>query len=162
MSQRIVTQPSATITGVPPFIFAAPSGWVIDQAPNALCVLRPPEPVDGFWVNALLNHDVVARSVDFDAAAKITWARLQRSAKHLTETGERLVRFGGLAVYVRGAEMDGPEGGRLAQLHALWFGPTTGPGKTVDFFQLVLTAPVDAMEPHSKAILEMLSTFRFV
>ena len=66
-------------------------------------------------------------------------------------------------VYIRGAEFTGPKGGRkLAQLQALWFAPVTEGGKVVDFFQLVLTCPVEHMAVCTPPIMEMLSTFRFV
>jgi hypothetical protein len=160
---RLVVQPSKMLTGVPPFVFTAPDGWVLDEAPGSLAVIRLPEEVDGFWVNALISHDKVARSVDFETAAKVTWAKQQKSVDDLTDRGERLMRFGNVVMYIRGAEFSAPKGGRrLAQLQALWFAPVTEGGKVVDFFQLVLTAPVEHMSKFSPAIIEMLSTFRFV
>ena len=160
---RLVAQPGRMLTGVPPFVFVMPEGWILDEAPGALAAIRLPEQVDGFWINALLSHDKVARSIDFESAAKVTWAKLQRSATNLVERGERLIRFGNLVVYVRGCEFASPDGSRtLAQMQALWFTPVTEGGKVVDLFQLVLTAPATAMPKFSGPILEMISTFRFV
>lgn len=159
---RLVAQPGRMLTGVPPFVFAMPEGWVLDEAPGALAALRLPDQVDGFWVNALLTHDKVARSVDFESAAKVTWGKLQRSTTNLVERGERMLRFGNLPVYVRGCEFSAADSDRtLAQMQAMWFAPVTEGGKVVDFFQLVLTAPVATMPACSGSILEMLSTFRF-
>ena len=163
VTNRLVVQPSDMLTAVPPFVFAVPNGWTLDEAPGALAVVRLPQEVDGFWVNAMLTHDKVARSVDFKVAAQITWAKLQRTTTDLTERGEKLMRFGDLPVYIRGAEFTGPKGGRkLAQLQALWFAPVTEGGKVVDFFQLVLTCPVEHMARSTPDIMELLSTFRFV
>lgn len=162
VAERMVTYPGRMVRGVPPFAFVMPEGWVVDESPGALLALRLPEQQHGIWVHALLTHDTVARSVDFDAAAKVTWAKLQRSAEGLVERGERLVRFGRQVMYIRGCEFDAPRGeGTIAQLHALWFGPAEEGGKVVDFFQLVLTAPLATMPEHSKTVLAMLSTFRF-
>ena len=162
VAERVVTHPGRIIRGIPAFAFAMPEGWVIDESPGALFAMRLPTQENGFWVNALLTHDKVARSVDFDQAAKVTWGKLQRTTTDLVERGERLVRFGRQIMYVRGCEFTAKDGGQtLAQLHALWFAPVDEGGKVVDFFQLVLTCPVTTMPQHSKAILAMLSTFRF-
>lgn len=161
VASRVVAQPGKFIVGVPPFVFVMPKGWVLDVAPGALAVLRLGQQVDGFWVNALLSHDKVARGVDFKTAAKVTWAKLQRSGvENLTDQGERMMRFGNLAVYVRGCDFE-TKGRKLAQMHAIWFTPVTEGGKVVDMFQLVLTAPEGIMPAAAKSILETISTFRF-
>jgi hypothetical protein len=108
-----------------------------------------------------LSHDKVARAVDFEQAAKITWSRLKRTSPEATANGERLMRFGSQVMYLRGVELTSGER-KLAQFHALFFAPVSEGGKTVDFFQFVLTAPVGAMSGLTKPYIEMLSTFRFV
>ena len=75
LTARVAVFPSAMIKPVPPFIFSVPDGWVLDDAPDALVVARTAEPVDGFWVNAILSHDRVPRAVDFKQAAQATWAQ---------------------------------------------------------------------------------------
>ena len=161
IAARAAVHPSKLIPGVPPFIFTVPLGFVLDEAPGALAVVRTPAEVDGFWVNAILSHDKVGRAIDFEAAAKATWAKLKRASPDATDSGEKLVRFGDLVMYVRGAELTA-NGRKLAQFHALFFAPVTEGGKTVDFFQFVLTAPVGAMGGLVKPFMELLSTFRFV
>lgn len=161
VASRVVAQPGKFIVGVPPFVFVMPKGWVLDAAPGALAVFRLGDQTDGFWVNALLNHDKVARAVDFKMAAKVTWAKLQRSGvTDLTDQGERMMRFGNLAVYVRGCEFTSNDR-KLAQMHAIWFAPVEEGGKVVDMFQLVLTAPTSIMAAAAKSMLETVSTFRF-
>ena len=144
IAARAVVHPGKLIPGIPSFVFTVPLGWVLDEAPGALAVLRLPKEVDGFWVNAILSHDKVARAVDFEAAAKASWARLKRTSPDATENGERLVRFGNQVMYVRGVELSAG-GKQLAQFHALFFAPVNEGGKTVDFFQFILTAPVGAI-----------------
>ena len=163
LTSRVAVYPSAMIRPVPSFIFSVPSGWVLDDAPEALVVARTAEQVDGFWVNAILSHDRVARSVDFKQAAQATWSRVHNTAPSAKVTMERLARFGDNVVYLRGAEMDAPGSGRaIAQLHALFFAPAEGEGKTVDFFQLVATSPREHMERFGPAIVELVGSFRFM
>ena len=162
LAKRVVTQPGRLIPGIPPFVFIVPEGWVLDEAPGSLAVLRSPVEIDGFWINAMLNHDRVARSVDFKVAAQVTWAKLNRTGmKDIKESGERMLRFGNMPVYVRGADFTAPDGRSLSQMHAIWFAPTSDGGKVVDMFQLVLTAPSKDMPAVVEPILEMISTFRF-
>lgn len=163
VANRVVAQPGQIIKGVPPFFFVMPEGWILDEAPGTLCALRLSQEVDGFWVNALLTHDKVARAVDFKAAAQITWRKLQRSGvRDLVERGEKLMRFGKLPMYVRGCEFKPKDDDRvLAQMHVIFFAPVDEGGKVVDLFQLVLTAPATVMEKVAPDILELISTFRF-
>lgn len=162
LTARVAVYPSASIKPVPSFIFSLPDGWVLDDAPDALVVARTAEQVDGFWVNAILSHDRVPRAVDFTSAAQATWARLQQSSPQAKVTMERLARFGSNVVYLRGAELAAPQSGRaLAQLHALFFAPTSEGGKTVDFFQVIATSPQDQMERFGPAIVELVGSFRF-
>lgn len=162
LTARVAVYPSALIKPIPSFIFSVPAGWVLDEAPDALVVARTAEQVDGFWVNAILSHDRVPRSVDFESAAQITWQRILETTPSARVTMERLARFGDNVVYLRGVEMEAPRSGRpLAQLHALFFAPAPDEGRTVDFFQIVATSPQDAMEQYGPAFVELVGSFRF-
>jgi len=163
LTARVAVHPSAAIRPVPPFVFSVPAGWVLDEAPDALVVARTAEQVDGFWVNAILSHDRVPRAVDFKQAAQATWARLRQTSPSARVTMERLARFGPNVVYLRGVELEAPRSGRpLAQMHALFFAPTGGEkGRTVDFFQLIATSPLDRMEAYGPAFVELVGSFRF-
>jgi hypothetical protein len=161
LTARIAVYPSARIRPIPSFVFSVPDGWVLDEAASALVVARTAEAVDGFWVNAVLSHDRLPRSVDFKQAAQVSWARAQQSTPSAKVTMERLARFGDNAVYLRGVELDGPKGRALAQLHALFFAPADGEGKTVDFFQLVGTCPRELMDTYAPDFLEVIGSFRF-
>lgn len=163
LTARIAVHPSAMVPGIPRFVFSVPDGWVVDEAPSALCVVRQPTDDAGFWVNALIRHDKVPRAVDFERAAKVTWAKLKRSTPSATEHGERLLRFGSNVVYTRGVELDGPGGRPLAQMQAMFFAPVSEGGKLVDFFQIVGTSPRDDSVPaNMKAFVEIIASFRFV
>ena len=161
-NDRLAVFPGRMIRPVPSFVFTVPRGWVIDEAPDSLAVVRTPKEVDGFWVNALLSHDRVARAVDFKVAAKTTWDRISKSSPDAKIEMERLVRFGTNVVYLRGVELPAPKSGRqLNQLQALFFAPADEGGKTVDFFQFVCTAPEELMENFGSPFIEMIGSFRF-
>lgn len=163
-TSRIAVHPSSMVPGIPQFVFAVPDGWVIDEAPGALCVVRQPAvDDDGFWVNAIIRHDKVPRAVDFERAAKVTWAKLKKSTPSATDNGERLARFGSNVVYLRGVNLDGPNGRPLAQIQAMFFAPVTEGGKLVDFFQIVGTSQRDeSVQANMDVFIELISGFRFV
>ena len=156
--------PSAQIPGIPHFAFTVPQDWVIDSAPGTLCVVRQPvADDDGFWVNAIIRHDTVPRSFDFERVAKATWAKLKRSTPSAEDHGERIARFGDNVVYMRGVNLDGPKGRPLAQVQAMFFAPVTGGGKLVDFFQIIGTTQRDeTTQANMAAFVELISSFRFV
>jgi hypothetical protein len=160
---QVIVYPSATVRPIPPFVFCAPDGWVVDEAPDAVAVVRMTEAVDDFWINAILTHDRVAKAVDLPAAAQLTWARMVRDAPTAKSVMERVVNFGGNVVYLRGLEVDAPRSGRkLAQLQAIFLAPAAENTKTADLFQFVATSPVDKMDDVGKSFVEMIGTFRFV
>jgi hypothetical protein len=162
LTARLAVYPGAMLRPVPSFVFSVPRGWLLDEAADALAVIRTPEEIDGFWVNAIISHDRVPRAVDFEAAAKTTWARIKQSSPDASPTLEKMARFGTNVAYLRGVELTAPKSGRkLAQLHALFFAPAEGEGKTVDFFQIVGTSPADVMERVAPAFLEIIGSFRF-
>jgi hypothetical protein len=162
LTARVAVYPSPMIRPVPSFMFSVPRGWVLDESPDALVVVRTPQEVEGFWVNAILSHDRVARSVDFKEAAQATWARIARSSPEAVVQMERLARFGTNVVYLRGIDMPAPKSGRqLSQLQALFFAPAEGEGKTVDMFQLVATSPTEVMDRFAPPFMEIIGSFRF-
>ena len=165
LTGRLAVQPSHMIPGIPPFVFSVPVGWMIDEAPSALAVIRLPQEVNGFWINAILSHDRVARSVDYKQAAQITWAKLKRQAPDVKQTFEKMARFGANVVYLRGSELTSPDTKRpLGQLHAMFFAPVAADdkGKVVDFFQIVCNAPAESIPAYGPGFLEIIGSFRFV
>lgn len=162
-SRRAVVHPSAVIPGIPAFLFDVPEGWVVDEGPSALCVVRRPEEVDGFWTNAIVRHDKVPREVDFERAAKSTWAKLQKTYPGVVEQGERLVRFDtNVVAYVRGANLT-VDGRPLAQIQAMFFAPVSEGGKVVDFFQIIGTAlRNDELQQNMDDVTAMIASFRFL
>ena len=159
---RLAVYPSEVIKPVPPFVFAVPRGWVLDEAPDAMAVIRTPEEVEGFWPNLVLTHDKVARATDLEQAAKVTWAKLKQQCPDADIDMQKLVKFNGLPMYLRGCTMSAPQSGRkLAQLHALFLAPLTGKGRTMDLFQFTGTCPDDQTDQAAPVFLDAISSFRF-
>jgi hypothetical protein len=162
-TRHVAVHPSTMIPGIPSFLFDVPDGWITDEAPNALCVVRQPHDINGFWANVIVRHDKVPREVDFERAAKTTWRKLQQAVPSAVERGERLVRFGSNVVYVRGADLDGDDGQPLAQIQAMFFAPVSEGGKIVDFFQIIGTClRDDALQSNMEQITAMIASFRFL
>lgn len=159
---QVVIHPSSLVRPVPAFVFAAPPGWVVDEAPSAVCAIRAEAAIDDFWSNALLLHDRVARAVDLQAAATASWGRLRADAPSAVVRMERVARFGQNVTYLRGVEIESVSSGRsLAQLHALFFAPSADAAKTADLFQFVATSTPEQMAHVGRLFVDMLATFRF-
>jgi hypothetical protein len=159
----IAVHPSIMVPGIPSFLFDVPSGWVLDEAPSALCVVRKPQPEDGFWANILVRHDKVPRAVDFRRAATTTWNKLVAVYPSAVDQGERIVRFENNVVYMRGVNLDDADGRHLAQMQALFFAPVREGGRVVDFFQIVGTCERNEdVQEHMDAVARLVAGFRFV
>jgi hypothetical protein len=144
-------------------VFLAPPGWVADEAPGALVVVRAPQEVDGFWLNAILSHDRVGADVDLAKAAAALWTRIQRESPGAKVESERVARFGNNVVHLRGIELSAPRSGRaLAQLQAIFLAPPVTGRKTTDLFQFVITTPVESMPRLGPGFIEMIASFHFV
>lgn len=160
---QVVVYPSSAVRPIPSFVFAVPPGWVVDEAPGAVCAIRVSEATDGFWSNALLTHDRVAKAVDLQAVASASWGRLLAEAPSAKVLMERIAKFGTNIVYLRGVSLDAPQSGKdLAQLHALFFAPPVEGAKTADLFQFVATSTPEQMDAIGTSFVEMIGTFNFV
>jgi hypothetical protein len=159
----ILAYPGSVLRPIPSFVFTLPAGWVVDDAPDAIAAIRTPEEVEGFLVNALISHDRVPKAVNLEQAAKVSFARLKERSPDVSVTLERVVRFDTNVVYLRGVELSAPQSGRkLGQLHALFFAPSDSDAKTVDFFQMIGTAPVEVMTRIGPVFASVISSLRFV
>lgn len=160
---RVAVFPSQAIKPTPGFVFTVPKGWVLDEATDALTAVRPPEPDGDVWVNAMVTTDRVPRVLDFEQAARITFARVKRQCPDAEIKLEKMARFGDLITYLRGIELTSPKSQRrLAQVHTLFFAPVEGQGKTVDMFQVVATCPAESAARYGPQFLEIIGSFRFV
>jgi len=159
---RLAVQPG-TIRGIPSFVFSVPEGWVVEEAPNALAVVRAPEATDGFWPNLMISHDRLGAAVDLKLAAQATWSKVQRQSADATVTFERTARFGENVVYMRGVEMTAPQSKRrLGQLHGLCIAPKAESAKTIDLFQLIATSLAEPTNSPVSAFVEIIGSFRFL
>ena len=162
-TDRIATFPSAALRAVPGFTFEVPDGWVVDESPDALAVVVVPQPVDGFWVNAIISTDRVHHQLDLRTAAASTLARLKNQCPDAEVKTERTAQFAGQETYLRVVQMTAPRTGRaLAQTHGLVL-TKLGPGaKTIDLFQIVGTCPAETFRQHGTRFVELIASFRLV
>jgi hypothetical protein len=161
-TSRLALQPG-TIRGVPPFVFSVPEGWVVDELPNALAVVRPPEATDGFWPNVVIRHVRLGASVDLRTAAEATKAKMLKENPEATVTLERLARFGDTVMHMRGVSITSLQTQRpLGQLYGLCIAPKAESAKTVDLIQLIGTALEEADASPAEQFVEILGSFRFL
>jgi len=161
LTSRLVSQPSSTIPGVPPFVLSAPEGWTTDRVPGALAVFRQPQPAGDFYSNAILSHSVAPKTFEFKQAAQATWAQLKRANPDANPKFERMVAFGTNQVYLRGAELT-RENKKYSQLHAIFFAPPPEGAKVVDYFQIVCVAPSDQIDAVGPEFMTLIGSFRFM
>jgi hypothetical protein len=162
-SERTVVYPSAAVPVIPSFLFTGPEGWIVDEAPGALVVLRSADQIDGMWLNAILSHNRVSATVTLEDAAKATWRRVVEDSPEAKLSFERVARFGTNVAFLRGFSVDVAPGDRnVAQLHALFFAPRAEGRRTADLFQFVITGPVEAMRERGHDLVDMVASFRFV
>jgi hypothetical protein len=161
-TDRIAVYPSAQIRPIPGFVFSIPEGWVLDESPDALVVAHTPEAHDGFWVNAIVSHDRIARGVDLKKAAAITFERIKRQVKDVVIKQERMGKFGDRDTYLRAIQFVTADGTRqLAQIHGLSIAPTPEAGKVHDLFQIVGTCSLADVDTYGPKFVEIISSFRF-
>lgn len=159
----VAVYPSQDIKPVPGFVFSVPKGWILDDAPNALAVVRLPKRLDDFWVNVLITADTVVRTLDIEKAAKITWARLKAQQPSAEVTTERFARFRQRITYMRSLDLNADDGPQLSQVHALFFAPIAHDdvGKTVHMFQIVGTFRSHQLNQVGPDMVEIVASFRF-
>jgi hypothetical protein len=161
-TSRLAVQPG-TIRGVPAFVFSVPEGWVVDEMPNALAVVRPPEAIDGFWPNLMIRHIRLGAGVDLKLAAEATKAKLLKESPDATVTFERMARFGANVMHMRGLSVTSPQTQRrIAQLYGLCIAPKAESAKTVDLIQMVGSTPEESDDSPASAFIEIIGSFRFV
>jgi hypothetical protein len=154
--------PSPRLRAIPSFSFDYPQGWELEESTRALAAVHPPEPLDGFWINVLVNHSRVEAEVDLEQAAVITCAHLLRLHPDLRVLTERIAHFdrGRRDTYLRVAETT-DDGRPVTQMHALFFAPEIPGARTRDLFQIVGTVPNDASDDIALQFLDIVKSFRF-
>lgn len=159
----VAVYPSAALRPIPSFTVGVPRGWEIDEAPDALGVLRVPEPVDGFWVNLILTADRVDHRVKLAHAATVTLERLQAQSPDLKVVQDRVADFGGRTIAIRVIELTAPSSGReLTQVQGITVADRAEGAKTRDLFQLTGTCPREHTDRYGPVFVEVIASFRVV
>jgi hypothetical protein len=156
--------PSPQLRAIPSFSFDYPADWEMDEGTTALAAVHPPEPVDGFWTNVLVNHSRVPASLDLEQAAVATFRQLRRHSPDVRILTERIGHFDGgrREAYLRIAETTAPDDGRaVTQLHSLFFAPRLPSARTADLFQIVGSVASAAADEMGPRVLEIVQSFRF-
>jgi hypothetical protein len=162
-SPREALFPSPQLRAVPSFSFDIPDGWELDEGTTAIAAVHPKEPVDGFWVNVLVNHSRVEAALDLEQAAVITFRQLRRHDHDVRLVTERIGHFdhGRRDTYLRIVETTAEDGRQISQIHALFFAPRIPGARTADLFQLIGTVPNASLDEHGPHVLDIVKSFRF-
>jgi hypothetical protein len=155
--------PSPQLRAIPSFSFDIPPGWELEESAVALAAVHPREPVDGFWVNVLVNHSRVEAAIDLEQAAVVTFRQLRRRDPNVEVVTERIAHYdhGRRDTYLRIVETTDDDGRRVAQIHALFFAPRITGARTADLFQLIGTVPQASLDEHGPPVIEIVNSFRF-
>jgi hypothetical protein len=154
--------PSPQVRAIPSFSFDYPEGWELEESTRALAAVHPPEPIDGFWVNVLVDHSRVEATLDLQQAAVVTCAHLLSVHPDLRVFTERMAHFDGgrRDTYLRIAEMT-DDGRPMTQMHALFFAPLVPGARTRDLFQIIATIPKTAPDELGVQVIDIVKSFRF-
>jgi len=155
--------PSPQLRAIPSFSFDIPPGWELEEATTAIAAVHPREPVDGFWVNVLVNHSRVEGAVDLEQAAVITFRQLRRRDPNVAVVTERIAHYdnGRRDTYLRVVETTDDDGRTVAQVHALFFAPRVAGARTADLFQVIGTVPNASLDEHGPSMIDIVNSFRF-
>jgi hypothetical protein len=160
-TDAVVVFPSAALRPVPGFTIGVPAGWEVDEAPDALGVMRVPEPVDGFWVNLLITTDRIDHRVKLAHAASISLDRLREQCPDVVVRTDRIADVGGRLVSVRALELTAPTSGRrLTMVQGLTVAPRAEGAKTRDLFQLTGTCPAADADRFGPIFVDTIASFR--
>jgi hypothetical protein len=157
--------PSPRLRAIPSFSFDYPAGWELEETTQALAAVHPPEPIDGYWLNVIVDHSRIEAAADLQQAAIVTFAQLLHRHPEVRVLTERLAQFDGgrRETYLRVVQLHngGDDDIELAQIHALFFAPRVPGARTADLFQIIATAPADAVGDHAQLVLGIVKSFRF-
>lgn len=162
-TDAVATYPSAVLRATPSFTIAVPAGWVVDEAPGALGVIRVPEEVDGFWVNLIISADRVDHRLKLAHAASVTLERLMAECPDAEVMADRIAQLDGQLISTRVINLTAPGTGReITQIQGLTAAPRAEGAKTRDMFHLTGTTPRSVVERFGPVLVEMISSFRLV
>jgi hypothetical protein len=160
-TDHIAVFPSATLRPLPGFVFEVPIGWVLDEAPPAVAMLRTLERIDDFWPNVVVNCERVPAGLELRDAADAAFARLREQHPDLEVRAEKLGSIHGQPMYLRSLDVVSPEGRALSQIRAMFLAPRSGEGNTADLFEIVGTCTTPTVDVVGPAIVSVLTSFRF-
>ena len=156
--------PSPQLRAIPSFSFDIPEGWELEEGTTSIAAVHTTEPVDGFWINVLVDHSRVEAAADLEKAAMVTFRPLRRRDPDVRVVTERIAHFdnGRRDTYLRIVETKAPGDGRaISQIHCLFFAPRVPGARTADMFQLIGTMPSTSLDEYGPHVLDIVKSFRF-
>jgi hypothetical protein len=160
-TDAVAVFPSAALRPVPSFTIGVPAGWRVDEAPDALGVIRVPEPIDGFWVNLLITSDRIDHRVKLAHAASIALDRLRQQCPDVVVRADRVADVDGRVVSVRALELTAPTTGRqLSIVQGLTVAPRAKDATTRDLFQLTGTCGRAEADRFGPVFVDTIASFR--
>jgi hypothetical protein len=155
--------PSRLLLPVPAFTFEVPDGWAVQEFPQALALVAPPEPVDRFHVNALITTRRVSMNANLARIAQVALARQRRRHPDLRVESEKVGRFGQRPTYLRALALTaGEPARRVAQVQAFFFAPAVEGRTVTDLFTIFGTCPDEHARDIVPGFLQIIASFDFV
>jgi hypothetical protein len=160
-TDAVAVFPSAALRPVPSFTIGIPSGWRIDEAPDALGVLRVPEMIDGFWVNLLITTERVDHRAKLGHVASVALEQLKRQHPEVVVKADRVAEIDGRVMSIRVLELTAPDSGReLTIVQGLTAAPRAEGATTRDLFQLTGTCARADANRFGPVFVDTISSFR--
>lgn len=147
--------PGSAFRPIPDFTLDIPPGWVVEEFPDALCVIGTPEGTDP-WSNVFIKHSRVLRTTALEEVALDSWLELKTAFPDAEVEEEHVIGFEQFH-YVREATLTLLDE-KVTRVDAYFFGPDVE-HLTVDLFHVVATHPVEAGNDRTLLYLKMLSSF---
>lgn len=154
---EVIRVPNAAISAVPAVECELPTGWAAIESPGVLASLGP---VDDPSITVLVSSVRVERDLGLRGVAVRSFAQQRRSHPQARIDTQRVGRFDGRLTYLRSVTLPGPE--PVAQLHALFFAPSTADREVADVFSVVGSCPEPVVAGTGPIFVDIVASFRFV
>jgi hypothetical protein len=151
-----VAYPGPAFRPVPSFTFDIPPGWVVDEFPDALCILGTPADSAEPWSNVFIKYSRVLPTTALEDVAIESWEDLKNAFPDAEVEEEHVIGFEQFA-YVRESTLTLLDES-VTRVDAYFFGPAVD-NATVDLFHVIGTHPVQAGDERTLVYMKMLRSF---
>lgn len=148
--------PGPSFRPIPNFTLDIPPGWVVNEFPDALCVIGTPADSTEPWSNVFIKHSRVLPATALEDVAIESWEDLKNAFPDAEVEEEHVIGFEQFA-YVRESTLT-LLGEKVTRVDAYFFGPAVQ-NATADLFHVVATHPVEAGDERTLVYMKMLRSF---